>query len=457
MIKVKTDSRKIKNGQDTFVAIEGYTVDGHDYIQQAINNGATKIVAQKKVNIESEVEIEIVDNTHKYLVDYLVDNYSEQLKELKIIGLTGTNGKTTTCFLAYQMLQELGVKAAYIGTIGFYMGNVRRSIANTTPDILEMYNLLLEAKQNDCKVVVMEVSSHALDLSRIEGLKFDVAGFTNLTQDHLDYHETMENYLQVKTRILNYLKEDGAMIINQDDEHYHSFVDSRAVLIGFNGKDYKINDKQFDNHQTTINFTYDKEYKVTNNLVSLFNVYNYMTALAMVHALGYKIEDIIDISLKLKAPNGRLHTIPVKGGSVVVDYAHNPDALKQVITIFKKECKGRIITVVGCTGDRDRTKRPIMGEIATSNSDYVFFTNDDPHFEDPIQIINDIISDLKMKNYEVELNRAKAIRKAMDMIEPGDIVLVLGKGHEENMIIGNKAIHHCDSEEVENYNKELVR
>ena len=236
MINIKTDSRKVVPG-DTFVAIPGNTVDGHDYINKAIENGATKIIA---MHGSYQVETEIVEDTKTYLDEYLKENYANNFKDLKLIGVTGTNGKTTTCYLIYQILKLLGKKVCYIGTIGFYINSERRELANTTPDILELYNLLLEAKNSNIKYVVMEVSSHALDLKRIYGLEFDVCAFTNLTQDHLDYHKTMDNYLKAKLQILNYLKDNGKIIVNSDDVYGKYFKCSKSLTLGSNKDDYQI-------------------------------------------------------------------------------------------------------------------------------------------------------------------------------------------------------------------------
>ena len=230
MINVKIDSRKVKKG-DTFVAIKGNTVDGHDYIEKAIENGAEKVICEHG---SYNVETVVVEDTNKYLQDYLIENYQKELESLKLIGVTGTNGKTTTCFLTYQILNKLGIKACYIGTIGFYIEDEVIELANTTPDILELYNLLLYAKEKKCEVVVMEVSSHSIDQQRIKGLKFDVCAFTNLTQDHLDYHKTMDNYCMTKVRLITYLKQTGKMIVNTDDDYAKYFESNKSLSLGIN-------------------------------------------------------------------------------------------------------------------------------------------------------------------------------------------------------------------------------
>ena len=443
-MKYQTDSRKIKPGQ-IFVAIKGHTVDGHNYIQDAINNGASKVIAEHEVNYN--IPLEIVPNTEEYLKEQLKNEYADEINKLKIIGLTGTNGKTTTAYLTYQLLNLFKEKTAYIGTIGFKAPNDEIETENTTPDTLTIYSLLLHALEIGCKTVVMEVSSHALSFERIYGLHIDIAAFTNLTEDHLDYHKTMENYLNAKLKIFDYMNESGKLIVNNDDNASKAFVNKfgSGIKLGYNNteNDYNILKTEINPAETKIKFTYKNEtYNVTTNLTSKFNVYNYMTSLAILHECGYKIEDIIDKTKEIKAPKGRCETHKVNGGYAVIDYAHTPDAVEKVITI------------VGCGGDRDPIKRPIMGGIATKLSDYTILTSDNPRTEDPAKIMEDILKGVKSTNYEVELDRKTAIKKGIEMLKPEDILLILGKGHEDYQIIGHTKIHLDDAEEVENWKKE---
>ena len=449
MLSIKTDSRIVKKG-DTFVAIKGHTVDGHDYINQAIENGAVKIVAEYG---EYSVNTLIVDDTEKWLNDYLVENYSDKFKELKFIGITGTNGKTTTAYLTSQILTELNIDNAYIGTIGYYVNSkLVKELPNTTPDILSLYNLIFESIENKLKVVVMEVSSHSLSLGRINGIKFDVAGFTNLTEDHLDYHVTMQNYLESKKLILNYIKDNGVMISNIDDKYGNCFKYKNFKSIGFRESDYKIIDYKYTNLTTIIDFTYqNKKYKVVTNLLNKFNIYNYMTSLAFVNNIGVNIEDIILVTDKVKAPNGRNEIISVKGGKAIIDYAHTPDAVEKIIESSLEDKKGKIITVLGCGGDRDPKKRPIMGNISTSLSDFVIFTNDNPRTEDEKNIMYDILSGVKTDNYKIIYDRREAIKDGLDMLDKNDTLLILGKGHEDYQIIGHEKIRLSDKEEVLKY------
>ncbi len=448
----ETDSRKIQPGQ-TFVAIKGHTVDGHDFIDSAIKNGASKVVAEK--NVLCEVPVEVVSNTEEYLKHALKEECAKEFDDLHIIGITGTNGKTTTAYLLYQLLNQLENKTAYIGTLGYISPDENIITDNTTPDILTIYKLLLKAKEHKCHTVVMEVSSHALSYERIYGLKLDIAAFTNLTEDHLDYHKTMENYLAAKLKIIDYLKEDGKMILNGDDPYARYFNDRKkdSITLGFDQKfNYYIENTNISPAETNIDFKYEnKEYTVTTHLTSKFNVYNYMTALAVLHCLGYDIDKIITTTKIIKAPKGRCETHKVNNGYAVIDYAHTPDAEEKVIKAYKDLAKNRIITIIGCGGDRDPIKRPIMGNIATNLSDYVIFTTDNPRTEDPNKIMQDILSSVATNNYEVIMDRKEAIKTGIEMLEPEDILLILGKGHEDYQIIGHTKIHLDDAEEVEKW------
>ena len=445
MIKIKTDSRKVVAG-DTFVAIKGLTVDGHDFIEKAIENGAVKIVCEHG---SYSVETLVVPNTKEWLQQYLLDNYKEEVNKIKLIGMTGTNGKTTTCFLTYQMLLSLGKKAAYMGTIGFYMPNVKRELNNTTPEILDVYSMITEAIEAGCEYFVMEVSSHSLVQKRIEGLEFTVEAFSNLTEDHLDFHKTMENYLHAKMLILDQLK--GTIIVNSDDAYAKYFETKSYKTLGYSGNDYQILNYEETPKGTLITFKADKEYKVETNLKCKYNVYNYLTALGILNTLGFRIEDIINITKDINAPRGRCEQIRVRNSYAVIDYAHTPDAVEKIITSFLENKKGRIITIVGCGGDRDPLKRPIMGEIASRLSDYVIFTSDNPRTEDPNKILEDILKGVTKDNYEVEIDRPTAIRKGLDMLGDNDVLLILGKGHEDYQIIGHTKHHLDDLEEVKKY------
>ena len=448
MINIKTNSRKVKPG-DTFVAIKGFTVDGHDYIEDAIKAGATKIVCEHG---SYSVETLVVPSTKEWVQKYIVDNYKDEVNKLRIIGVTGTNGKTTTCFLTYQALKKLGVNAAYMGTIGFYYGDTKYELNNTTPEILDLYSYFIEALEHGVTDVVMEVSSHSLCEKRVEGLEFSEVAFTNLTEDHLDYHKTMENYLNAKLLILKQIKKDGVVIVNNDDDYGKYFEVGNYKTLGYSGDNYKILDYSQTDKGTLISFMVDgKKYEIETNLRSKFNVYNYLTCLALLNNLGFSIDEIAEVTKSIYPPKGRCEQIAVNGGEAVIDYAHTPDAVDKIISAFLENKKGKVITIVGCGGDRDPLKRPIMGNIASEKSDYVIFTSDNPRTEDPKAILDDIIKGVRKDNYEVEIDRPTAIRKGLDMIGKNDVLLILGKGHEDYQIIGHTKHHLDDAEEVRKY------
>lgn len=443
MIKYETNSKLVKPGQ-IFVAICGHTVDGHDYIEEAIKNGAESLVVMHDVS--SSIPYKIVDDTEQFLIEEIPKLYEEELKKLKIIGITGTNGKTTSAYLTYQMLLKLGKKASYLGTIGYFTKDKEITLNNTTPDIITLYKLLLDAINDNIEYFVMEVSSHSISLKRIEGLKFEVCAFTNLTQDHLDFYKTIDNYLKAKLKILDYLDDDKYILLNSDDENSKYFMNHLCKTYGING-DYKIINYISHPDKTEITFSYDnKTYNVITNLTSKFNVYNYLTMLSILNSIGFSIDNILENTKDIYPPKGRCETYKVKNGYAVIDYAHTPDAVLKVISAYNELKKNRVITIVGCGGDRDPKKRPIMGNIATNNSDFVIFTSDNPRTEDPLAILNDITKENHANNFIVIPDRKEAILRGIELMEKDDILLILGKGHENYQIIGHEKIHFDDAE-----------
>lgn len=446
---IKSDSRKVKKG-DWFVALRGHRVDGHNYAEDAINRGASYAVLEKSQGLEKEI---IVSDTYQFLCDFLEKECGERVRKLKLIGVTGTNGKTTICFLIYSIMWLLDIKCAYIGTIGYYRGKKIKNLSNTTPDILEIYNLLMDAYDNDMEYVVMEVSSHSLDYRRVEGLKYDVLVFTNLTEDHLDHHKTMGNYLQSKLKIFNYFKEDGTIIVNGDSYYGKYFMRNNYKTVGKNG-DYRIISYKNGFEGSDIVFGIgDREYRVHINLINLYNVYNYLMAVAVMDCFGVSLDRVTEVSSKLQAPKGRCDMIGYNGALIVVDYAHTPDAVNNVIAGFRKMCAGRIVVVIGCGGNRDRKKRPIMGCSATEYGDFVIFTNDNPRGEDEKRIMGDILAGVSRDNYVVIYDRKEAIEAGIDRLEAGDILLILGKGHEDYQIVLEDTYHFDDKECAEEYIK----
>lgn len=437
---IKCDSRKVKKG-DTFIALKGINSDGHNYILDAIKRGANKIIAEHG---DYEVETLIVDDTRKYLTKYLKDKYYNKLKDLKIIGITGTNGKTTTCYLLYQALNMLNIKSAYIGTLGFYNKEYTQKLNNTTPDILDIYEMLLYCSDNNYKYVAMEVSSQGLELNRLEGIEFDYVAFTNLTIDHLDFHKTMENYAYSKQKLFKKVKEHGMKIVNNDDKYKEYFLDDDSITYGFSNSDYIISD--YDGNINNTKFKINNEQYIT-TLIGKHNVYNIAIVIIILKELKIDNLKIKEIVSSLKHAIGRMDAIKYHDNLIIIDYAHTPDAVENIINSVKN-LGNNIITIVGCGGNRDKSKRPIMGSIATNLSDQVIFTSDNPRNEDPIKIIDDIIQNIDKKNYEIEVNREKAIKKGIQILTKNDILLILGKGHEDYQIINGVKNYFSDIEVV---------
>ncbi len=439
-MNVKVDSRKVIKG-DTFVALRSVN-DGHQYILDAIKNGAERIVCEEGAY---DVETMIVPDTRKYLIDYLKENYYSKIKKLKLIGVTGTNGKTTSCFLLYQALNKLGIKCAYIGTIGFYIDAKVSDLNNTTPDILDMYEMLLKCINEEVKYVVMEVSSHALDIGRVEGLEFDFAMFTNLTRDHLNYHKTMKNYALAKQKLFKMLRKDGKTIVNIDDRYRKYFIDEKTITYGFRPSKYRISKYGILNNETVFNVNKDP---YTIKLLGKHNVHNMLNVIIVLKELKIDQKRIKKIVYELIAPPGRMDIIRHNDNAIIVDYAHTPDAVEKIIKAVKEFAKNKVYTIVGCGGNRDKTKRVLMAKVATDLSDYVIFTSDNPRNEDPNEIIKDMVDRLDNINYEIEVNREKAIKKGIQKLNNDDILLLLGKGHETYQIIGDKKIDFDDKKVV---------
>ncbi len=447
-MNIKTNSKRIKKG-DTFIALKGMTYDGHDYIEEAIENGAEKIICEHG---EYNVQTIIVPSTKEYLNNYLDTNYYNKIKDITLIGITGTNGKTTSCYFIYELLKMLDVKCAYIGTIGFFIDKKERDLNNTTPEILELYEMFLECKSRGVNVIVMEVSSHALELDRVHGLKFNYVCFTNLTVDHLLFHKTMDNYLNAKKKLFNMLKKDAISITNVDDKYKDNFLLDDTITYGESKSDFNIIKYKLKLDKTIYKLRYNnKNYKVKMNVIGKYNIYNSLVAIIVLVNMGYNIKKVIKLFKRIKLPSGRLDMIKYKKNVIFVDYAHTPDAVKNVLTNAIKFKKNKIYTIIGCGGNRDKTKRKDMGIIATELSDYVIFTNDNPRNEDEMKIVNDMINGIINENYEVILDRSKAIKRGIDLLNKKDILFILGKGHEEYQLINGIKHHFSDKEEVLNY------
>lgn len=454
-MNIKYNSKKIEKG-DTFIALRTNN-DGHKYIEDAIKNGATKVIAEYG---NYPVETIIVDNTKDYLVKYLYDTYYSEIKDLKLIGITGTNGKTTTSILIHNMLNKLGRKTAYIGTNGFYIGNFIKELPNTTPEIIDIYELLIEAKKEGCEYVCLEASSHGLDQNRLKGLKFDFAVFTNLTHEHLGYHKTMENYAKAKQKLFNMLRNNKYAIINNDDNYKDYFIvkGNNNITYSFTKGDYYIKEYNITLSHSTFSVIHNNEnYIFSTKMLGKHNIYNSLVSIIILNKIGYTFEEINKVLNTVESPIGRMENINYKNNNIIIDYAHTPDGIENVLKTTRELKPNKIITVIGCGGGTgsDREKRSEMGNLVLTMSNKTIFTNDNPRDEDPNQIINDLLKEKANDNYIIELDRKTAIKKGIEELTNNDILLILGKGHENYQIIGSNKTHFSDKETVQEIIKNI--
>lgn len=452
---VSYDSRRIKQGH-LFVAITGYAADGHSFIPAAMENGAAVVLCE--CIPKQKCPYVQVASCREALAVLGANWYDHPSDKLTVIGVTGTNGKTSvTDFLKNVLERTLGAKVGLIGTIRNMIGDEVIETERTTPESFELQRLFAQMVQKGCTHAVMEVSSHALYLHRVDGIRFQVGVFTNLTKDHLDFHKTMEAYRQAKALLFTKC-ETG--IFNIDDEAVCRTAEEAACKIltvsAKNTADMTAkNICLYSDHVCFDVVHKEQTVPVQVRTPGAFTVYNALSVLGTASALGIPLDKAADA---LKAANhvkGRMEVVPTpnKDYRVLIDYAHTPDALENVLRAVQSYCKGRVIAVFGCGGDRDATKRPEMGRIGVHFSDYAVITSDNPRTEDAMKIIKDILQgvDAEKDRYEVVENRRMAIRRAMDLAQKGDIVVLCGKGHETYQIIGKEKTHLDEREEVAQY------
>lgn len=441
---LNNDSRHVKKGY-IFIAMKGYRTNGHIYIEDAIKNGAICIIHEENcIKKEGIIYMKVKDTVDA--LAYLSNIYYDQpWSKLEMIGVTGTNGKTTVTHFIKEILENYGMRTGLIGTLGLIMEGKKSPLNNTTPDIrviVDSLNIMIDKNINTC---IMEVSSHSLALDRVKGIKYDIGIFTNLTKDHLDYHEDMESYFQSK--LLLFKNTERFNIINMDDPY------GKEILNILPNKSYKtygiIEEADIIARDIIYNINgvnFNVEYKgckipIKINIPGKFSVYNALASIACSLALDIPLE-IISTSLeKVEAVKGRFEVLPIdKKYSIIIDFAHTPDGLNNVLTVINEFAKGKVIVVFGAGGDRDKSKRSIMGEVVGSLSDYAIVTSDNPRTEKPKNIINDILVGINKTNVEFKaiIDRKKAIKYAIDIARDNDIILLAGKGHEEKMIIGKK-------------------
>jgi UDP-N-acetylmuramoyl-L-alanyl-D-glutamate--2,6-diaminopimelate ligase len=435
------DSRKVTPGS-VFIALRGTASDGHDFVDQAIAAGACAIIADRSAPLNHDVPWVHVPDTRKALALISAMLHHHPSKNLRIVGVTGTNGKTTTTYLLHYLANKAFQRAGLIGTVVYDVGVAEQRHATHTPESTEVQSLLAEMRDNGCRAAVMEVSSHALDQHRVYGIQWAGGVFTNLTQDHLDYHETMDRYFEAKATLFQKIADqpDGQIIINIDDlygKRLASRFDStkRVVRYGFGtAADFRATDVRYDASGTQFQLTAKgRQLLVRTPLIGDFNVYNALAALACSRPLGFNMREAVEFLRTAPQVPGRLERVsePKHAIQIFVDYAHTPDALVNALKTLKQLRPNRIITLFGCGGDRDRSKRPLMAHAAEQGSTICILTTDNPRFEDPQQILDDTKFGFHGTNFEVIPDRATAIKAAIDMAEAGDIVLIAGKGHEE--------------------------
>lgn len=444
---ISYDSRKTKPC-DVFIAISGLKTDGYNYIPEAINNGAVVIVAERDFEAPPPVKKVIVENARKSLAELSNKYYHFPSKKLRLIGITGTNGKTTTAYLIESILSTAGYKTGLIGTVETKINGKSIDSILTTPESLELQALLAQMLQEGVTHVVMEVSSHSLAQFRVAGCEFDVVIYTNLTHDHLDYHKTMEAYLEEKKKLFKMLKPNGVAIINVDDPYSKQIAEVVETEVMF----YGLKEAR---HETmnTIYASFDVSgmrmtidgLEIRTKLFGEYNAYNILAAYRCGEVFHIRPE-IIKKGIEKAFVPGRLEEITNNlGFKIFVDFAHSPDALQKLLETLKPLAQGKLILVFGCPGDRDKAKRPIMGRIAAELADVVIVTTDDPHTENPRKIIDEILQGIPLR---VELDRKTAIEKALSLAKKNDILVIAGRGHEKYQDFNGKNISFDDREVV---------
>jgi UDP-N-acetylmuramoyl-L-alanyl-D-glutamate--2,6-diaminopimelate ligase len=461
------DSRRVGLG-NVFVAIKGGTTDGHRYITDAVTRGAKIVVVEDDTAMPDSFFMHtgvvkvVVPDTRKALAQMAANYFDHPSRKLRLIGVTGTNGKTSTTYFIKSILEAHGEKTGLIGTIEYRIGEEVLPATHTTPESLELQRLLAHMVERGCSAVAMEVSSHALALQRVHGINFRAAIFTNLTQDHLDFHGTMEEYFRAKKMLFDGLSSDATAITNVDDPRGKAIVaDTQGRVLTYGttpAADVRASDVSVSLAGSQFTVSYQQQARaVRMPLIGRFNVQNALAAYAVGVALGIDREQIAAGLGRVTAVPGRFqHIVSPDGWIAVVDYAHTPDALanclRTIHDIMNAGRRGHIITVFGCGGDRDKGKRPLMGRVATELSDITVITSDNPRSEDPEAIVREIQAGcLADKTVYTEVDRRKAIAFALGLARAGDVVLIAGKGHETYQIIGDKRVHFDDREEVESF------
>lgn len=448
---VESDSRRILPGH-LFVAVEGYESDGHNYIEAAVSKGASCVLCARVP--DTDVPYVLVENTRRGLALAAANFYGRPAEKLKVVGVTGTNGKTTTTNLVKTILEKtLGAKVGLVGTNGNYIGSEELPTERTTPESHELQALFAQMLEAGCQYAVMEVSSHALFLDRVYGIPFEVGVFTNLTEDHLDFHKTMEEYGKAKAILFSRCRYG---CVNMDDEYANLMLDGakcQIIRTGVKASGCHMFATDISLHDNGVDFQFhacEQSIPAHLGIPGNFSVYNALSALSAVIMLGVEAEKAVSALALCSGVMGRAEIVPGPADfTMLIDYAHTPDALENIINTVRGFAKGRVVTLFGCGGDRDPIKRPIMGKIAADLSDFVIVTSDNPRTEQPGAIIEDILKGMEETKtpYQVIENRREAIFWAVKHAEPRDVIIFAGKGHETYQIIG-KTKNHFDEREV---------
>ena len=449
------DSRKLNNNS-LFICISGFEDDGHRYIEQAIKRGANAVVIEKELkNYNEDITYIRVKNSRMAMSKIAATFYNYPLNELSLIGVTGTNGKTTTTYLIKSILEKAGSRVGLIGTIKNVIDDKNLPSVRTTPESLDLYRIFREMVENDLDYAVMEVSSHALDLYRVYNMEFAVAVFTNISQDHLDYHQSITDYLETKSVLFTQLKKNGTAVINIDDPHSDKIIETSVGRVLTYSIEKDSNFKAQDILLTPRNVEFDIAGmgKINLCLTGRFNVYNALAATGAGYSLGLDYKTIKSGLESVQGVAGRFELIDNgQDFAVIVDYAHTPDGMENVLETARELVSGNIIVVFGCGGDRDSSKRPIMGQIGIKYGDYCILTSDNPRSEDPLTILRQIQAGIDKHSsqtpYNVIPDRKEAIFKAIDKAGQGDMIIIFGKGHETYQIFKDKTIHFDDREEA---------
>lgn len=447
---VKINSKECTDG-DIFVCVKGVNADRHDYVLDAIKNGCSAIVASRKIDVS--VPVIYVNDTNKELPLLANKLYNYPLNNLSLIGVTGTNGKTTVSEIIKDLMGSI---CAYMGTNGIRSDNINEHIRNTTPDSDRLFKYFDLFVKDNCKYVSMETSSEAFYRHRLDTLKFKVGILTNITEDHLNIHKTIENYVECKKQLFKQVSEDGFSILNKDSKYFQEFKDisnGKVLTYGKENCDLEIVKVDYYLTKTEIAFKYlDKVYFVTSPLVGEFNVYNLMAAFLCLLALNYSINDILYNVKNIHVPHGRCELLNYgQNYNIILDYAHTTDAFNNIYEFLNTVKKAKIITVSGSAGGREKEKRPLMGKVILNNSDLVIFTMDDPRFEDVDSIIDDLISESNKDNYLRIKDRKEAIYKALEIADKDDIVLIAGKGIDNYMAINDEYLPYSDLDTINSY------